>query len=133
MHSQALHRGCAAPEPVIAGDCPAAGEASAVEAIRRADSLKRSLDEEAAKGAREQAKRQRIEQDVKVSCSCSCTCYLPYQLCAALAGSALHGRAAVVHLLDVGPARCGSPSAQTCKHTGHLMFVHVCTEDHACR
>ena len=109
MRSQALHRGCAARGPVIPGDCPAAGEASAVEAIRRADILKRSLDEEAAKGAREQAKRQRLEQDVKVSCSCSCMCYLPYHLCAALAGSALHVRAAVVHLLDVGPAKYGSP------------------------
>ena len=37
-----------------------------MDALRRADSLKRTLDDEAAKGAREQAKRQRLEQEVRV-------------------------------------------------------------------
>ena len=108
--TQDFSRGLCSPRIWRSQDCPAAGEASAVEAIRRADSLKCSLDEEAAKGAREQAKRQRLEQDVKVSHACLCMCCLPRRLCAALAGSGMQVHAAVVHLLDVGPAKCGSPS-----------------------
>ena len=42
------------------------GEASKADAVRRTESLKRSLDEEVARGARETAKRQRLEEDNRV-------------------------------------------------------------------
>ena len=45
-----------------------AGEANAAEAQRQVESLKRSLDEEAAKGARETAKRKRLEEETQVRC-----------------------------------------------------------------
>ena len=73
-----------------------------MDALRRADSLKRTLDEEAAKGAREQAKRQRLEQDVKACPPCS-------------KGGLPAMSLATARACDIQPSVCGQCAIKICQ------------------